>query len=455
MANLHRSGFVEVRQKIAEAISRAFRKLVVTDARAVEEALALFATDRNIHPGSLQVITEVYNRGEDHREAFFTILSSLDHSKVDFILNQIYAAMDTPEWLITLRADLDASIKKLSAAKPPPASLPPLRALADFFSDHFMRIFNFQYLVTRLCNAQNTSIALLKFISEKEGVHPAENWWNFENRLNSPDRIIITLEHFKMPYTPLVYIEVALAKGLIRKISRIIGDKRRPPDLSRADTAIFYSVNTTLSGLDGIALGAKMITRARDYLEQHYPRVHHFATLSPVPRFRDYLDRVLGGGEQPFLLTAPKVDANKHERFVSPDEVRAIAGELSAGGEKDARALPVSALLGKALGVKDWHENPALRGALERPLTALARYYLTREKRPGRGKGQRLANAYDPVANFHLSNGASIGSINYLANVSERGMYESYGMMVNYLYEREHQEQNKLLYSAGTVAVSE
>jgi malonyl-CoA decarboxylase len=59
------------------------------------------------------------------------------------------------------------------------------------------------------------------------------------------------------------------------------------------------------------------------------------------------------------------------------------------------------------------------------------------------------------VANFHLSNGASIGSINYLANVSGRGMREAYGMMVNYLYERAHQEQNKLLYSAGTVAVSE
>lgn len=449
MAAPHRSGFAEVRQKIAEAIARAFRKTPAADARAVEEALALFATDRNIHPGSLRVITDFYNGGEDHREAFFTILSSLDHSKVDFILNQIHAAMDTPAWLITLRADLDATVRRLSAVKPAPANLAALRSLAAFFSDHFMRIFNFQYLVTRLCNAQNTSIALLKFISEKEGVHPADNWWNFENRLNSPDRIIITLEHFKMPYTPLVYIEVALSKGLIRRISRIIGESRRPPDLRRADTAIFYSVNTTLAGLDGIALGAKMITRARDYLEQQYPRLHHFATLSPVPLFRDYLDRVLAG-ERSFLLTAEKVDANKHERFISPDGARAIAEGLGEAG-----APPLSTLLRKALATAGWHENTALRRAIERPLVELARFYLTREKRAGRERGERLPNAYDPVANFHLSNGASIAGINYLANPSERGMRESYGMMVNYRYERQHQEQNKLLYSTGAVAVTE
>jgi malonyl-CoA decarboxylase len=450
----HQSGFAEVRQKIAAALARAFRKAVSADTRAVEEALALFATDRNIHPGLLRVITDFYDGGDDRREAFFTILASLDHPKVDFILNQIHAAMDTPEWLIALRADLGAVIGRLSEARPQPANLQRLTALAALFSDHFMRIFNFQYLVTRLCNTQNTSIALLKFISEKEGVHPADNWWNFENRLNSPDRIIITLEHFKMPYTPLVYIEVALSKGLIRRISRIIGESRRPPDLRRADTAIFYSVNTTLAGLEGLALGAKMITRARDYIERHYPRIRRFATLSPVPGFRDYLDRVLAG-DRGFLLTAEKIDANKRGRFFTPAEARALAGALEAAGEKGAGALPLSVLLSKALGTAGWHENLPIRRAAEHPLVELTRYYLTREKRPGRGQGERLPNAYDPVANFHLSNGASIAGINYLANPSGRGMGESYGMMVNYRYERERQERNKLLYSSGKVVVEE
>lgn len=451
MAHTHAAGLAEIRKKIAIAIARAFRTPLAADPRAVEEALALLATDRTIRPESLRVLTDFYGGGEAHREAFFTILASLDHHKVDFILNQIYAAMDTPEWIITLRADLNDLIKRLSAASPPPAELASLRALADFFSDHFARIFNFQYLVTRFCTAQNTSVALLKFISESEGVHPAENWWSFEDRLNSPDRIILTLEHFKMPYTPLVYVEVALVKGLARSIGRIIGEKRRPPDLRRADTAIFYSVNTTLRGLEGIAFGAKMIARAREYIEEHYPQIRHFATLSPIPRFRSYLDRVLAGGAHPFLLTAQKIDANKHSRFVTAKGAAAIAGVV-AKGEK---APAISGLLATALGRDDWRATPALRGALEHPLTELVRYYLTREKRNGAGKLPASTAAYDPVANFHLSNGASIGCIDYLANTSERGMRESYGMMVNYLYERERQERNKLLYSAGTVAVGE
>lgn len=452
MAHAPRAGLAELRKKISAAIRHALGAPPAGTLRPVEEALALLATDRTIHPESLRTLTEFYAGGPQHREAFFAILASLDHRRVDFILNQIYAAMDTPAWLITLRADLHALIRDLEAARRPAEALEPLRELALFFSDHFMRIFNFQYLVTRCCNAQNTSVALLKFISEKEGVHPAENWWSFEDRLNSPDRIIISLEHFKMPYTPLVYVEVALARGLIRKITRIIGEKRRPPDLRRADTAIFYSVNTTMHGLGGIALGAKMLIRARAYLEEQYPRIRRFATLSPAPRFRDYLDQVVAGGEHPFLLSARKIDANKHRRFITQAGLRRLAaacGKEGAGGQTP----PLSELLEKALATPDWHENRGLRHALAHPMTELARFYLTREKRAGDRAG--AAVAYDPVANFHLSNGASIGSINYLANPSARGMEESYGIMVNYLYEGgERQEANKLLYAAGSVAVS-
>ena len=448
-AHAPHAGLAELRRKIGVAIRSALGAYTASEPRPVEEALALLATDRTIHPESLRILTEFYQGGAAHREAFFSILASLDHLKVDFILNQIYAAMDTPAWLITLPADLHALIRDLGAAGRPASVLEPLRELALFFSDHFMRIFNFQYLTTRCCNAQNTSVALLKFISEKEGVHPAENWWSFEDRLNSPDRIIISLEHFKMPYTPLVYVEVALARGLIKSISRIIGEKRRPPDLRRADTAIFYSVNTTMHGLGGIALGAKMLIRARAYIEEQYPRIRRFATLSPVPRFRDYLDRILSGGEQPFLLTARKIDANKHRRFISPAEMRRLAaacGEEEAGG----RTLPLSGLLRKALATPEWYSTRALARALTQPITELARFYLTREKRAADGSPA----AYDPVANFHLSNGASIGSINHLANPSGRGVEESYGVMVNYLYEGgERQEANKLLYAAGKVAI--
>jgi malonyl-CoA decarboxylase len=450
MTNEHVSGFGEIRKKIAESISQAIHTFSHTSRQGVEEALSLFASDKTIHPGSMKVILDFYKRGEVEREAFFTMLSALDPRKVDYVLNQIFAAMDTPEWLIRLRADLNKLIKKPASAKRDDGKLKSLKGLSRTFGDYFAQIFNFQYLAPRCCNAQNTSIALLKFISAKEGVHPTENWWNFENRLDSPDHIILSLEHFKMPYVPLVYIEVALSKGLIRKMSRILGDKRRPPDLGRADTAIFYSVNTTFPGLEGIALGAKMIIRAREYIQEHYPGIKRFATLSPIPRFREYLTAVLSGGGRHLRLTTQKIDANRRARFFSAEEAKAVRKELSKK-DKGAETLSHSAALKNVLNDEKWYENPALRKALEHPMKELVKYYLTKEKRFDSKTQTRTAHAYDPVANFHLSNGASIGSINYLANPSERGMRESYGMMTNYLYAAERQGKNKLAYAEGEV----
>jgi len=444
------SGLSEIRKKVAESISQTIQKLLIPERRSVERALSLLAGDLTIHPESMRIIREFYARGGEQREAFFSILASLDPRKSEFILNQIHASMDTPAWLISLRADLHALLKKAAAEKRPPEATAPLKNLSSIFTEHFKRVFNFQYLVTRCCNAQNTSISLLKFISEKEGVHPAEHWWNFENRLNSPDHIIISLEHFKMPYVPLVYVEVALSRGLIRMIARILGENRRVRDVAEADTAIFYSLNTTLPGLGGIGLGAKMIARAREYLRRYYPQLRYFATLSPIPSFRSYLAGVLGGGKHSFSLTREKIDANRKQRFISHAQLAELRAELSAK-EGEAASLPLSGLLARALSDEAWWENRTLRNLMESPMIALTRYYLTREKRMDSKTGSRTTDAYDPVANFHLSNGASIGSINYLANTSAKGLRESYGMMVNYIYEEERQERNKLLYSAGKV----
>jgi malonyl-CoA decarboxylase len=444
------SGLAEIRKKIAESITQKLQKLLIPERKSVEQALALLAGDQMIHAESMRTIRAFYERGEEQREAFFTILASLEPRKVEYILNQIHAAMDTPQWLIALRADLHELLKTLAADARLKEQTAPLKELASVFRNNFMRVFNFQYLVTRCCNAQNTSIALLKFISEKEGVHPTEHWWNFENRLNSPDHIIISLEHFKMPYVPLVYVEVALSRGIIRKIARILGEKRRVRDVADADTAVFYSLNTTLAGLGGIGLGAKMIARAREYLQAAYPQLRHFATLSPIPGFRKYLGAVLAGGEHSLSLTRQKIDINKKGRFITPAALSELRAEL-AKREKAAGTLPIAELFAHALADEAWWENPALRRLMEFPMTELTRYYLTREKRANRKTGARTTEAYDQVANFHLSNGASIGSINYLANTSAKGMKESYGMMVNYVYEADRQEKNKLLYSVGKV----
>ena len=451
MAEEHARGIAEIRSRISKALSLSFRRFLKTERLRLEEAISLLATDQAIHPESLAHIRSFYESGDAEKEVFFNTLALLEFRKIQFALNQIHATLDSPEWLIQLRADLFSLIKRQKAGGKA-EKLEPLKKLSDAFTYHFMQIFNFQYLNIRCCNARNTSIALLKFISEKEGVHPAKNWWSFENRLNSPDHIILTLEHFKMPYIPLVYIEVALADKLIRKIDRIIGEKRTVVDASRATTAIFYSLNTTLPGIKRIGLGGKMIVLAKRYLRAHYPNLRLFATLSPIPKFRGYLDAVLAGKGKHFSLTSRKIDANKHGRFFSDSEIRALREEL-AKSDADAAALPLSGLLARVLADEKWPSNAVFRKTLRRPLTELTRYYLEREKRVSHSTGERTSSAYDPVENFHLSNGAYIGGINYLANRSEKGLRESYGMMLNYVYDGRQLDRNKLLYGKGKVIV--
>ena len=443
---------VEIRQRIADAVSSTFFKFVKRDGENIENSLSLLATDRSIRPATVAAIREFYARGDEQKEAFLEVLAALDPSKIEYALSQIYAAMDTPEWLITIREDLGRLAKKRGAEKSTEKPLKPFKNLQAVFKDHFMRIFNYQYLVTRFCDASNTSISLLKFIARKEGVHPADHWWTFENRLNSPDHMILSLEHFKMPYIPLVYIEVALCRGLIRKIADIIGEKRKTCDISRANTAIFYSVNSTLDGLKGIGLGEKMIIRAKEYLEKNYPKIKNFATLSPSPQFAEYLRRVLKGGENHFRLTDVKIDANRRGRFFSAAEKKEIGAELARGAESP-ESLTLSGILRAVLSNERWYENPVFKKNMRGPLTALTRYYLEREKRQDRKTGQPLPNAYDPVANFHLSNGAYIGSINYLGNPCGSGLKESFGMMVNYIYDEKRLDENKILYSRGEVIV--
>jgi malonyl-CoA decarboxylase len=452
MPEMEHAEHPEVRQRIAEAISRTFFRFVKRDGQRIEEALSLLATDRTIRPGTVKAVREFYEEGDDQKEAFLEVLASLGARKVEYVLNQIYAAMDTPEWLITIREDLNRLSKKRSSEKSTEKPAQAFKELRAIFKDHFTRIFNFQYLVTRFCDASSTSISLLKFIAQKEGVHPAEHWWSFENRLNSPDHIILSLEHFKMPYIPLVYIEVALSRGLIRRITKIVGDKRRVLDVSRADTAIFYSVNSTMNGLKGVGLGEKMVIRAKEYLEEHYPQIKHFATLSPLPKFADYLMGVLKSPGHEFRLSSVKIDVNRRGRFFSNAEIKDIKAELSRRME-NVESLPLSDMLRSVFDDGKWSENKVFKKRMKGPLTALTRYYLEKEKRRDRKTGKPLPSAYDPVANFHLSNGAYVGSINYLGNPSERGLKESFGMMVNYIYDERRLDANKLLYNNGEVVI--
>jgi len=444
MAEERQGNIGEMSRKVAAAALGIFVK---PDEKKVSEALSLLSGGQTIQSGAINTLRDYYKRGKEEKHAFFKTLKSLDPGRIEIILNEIYAALDSPRWLIEIREDLSSLGRELKDAGDAEGAKD-YAGLGKAIVSYFHKIFNYQYLNLRVSDMYNTSLYLLKFMAAKEGVHPTEHWWAFEDRLNRPDRFILSIEHFKMPSIPIVYVEIALTQGIVRKLVQISDPSSKVVDPAAADTAIFYSINSTLQGLGGAGLAEKMIILAKRHLEKQYPRLKHFATLSPVPLFRSYLETVLAEKKHSFRLTRQKIDDNRNNRFFRKGDLKECAAAL---GKDD---LSPSECLKAALTTERWYENPALRSRLEQPLLAFLEYYLSREKRPEKGEAKPPARAYDPVANFHFGNGAYLGGMNYLANLSERGMKESFGMMVNYIYDSKKLDENKLAYESGKVSVS-
>lgn len=436
----------DFRHRVVAFLSRISRKfkLVKPEQECIEKDLSLLSTDQTSYTDSLKTIRKFYEQNKGHKVIFFQLLDAMLPARIDLILNQIYAAMDTPEWLITLREDLMSLEKK--------EKMPPMENLRCVFKEYFSKIFNFQYLNTKDCNSQNTSVKLLKYIAEKEGVHPSECWWSFEDRLNRPDRVILSLEHFKMPSIPLVYVEIAFSRGLIRNIAEIIGPECKSVDVCRANTAVFYSLNTTFDGLRGIGLGRKMIIRAGKFLKANYPHISCFVTLSPVLGFRNYLEIVLKTKDHGFTLTKEEINKNYRHQFLTKDETKKIRQELLKDTSQ-AKGYSISEILRTVLKKEEWFTKPVFYETMGHPLKSLVLYYLKWEKRVNSKTGKTGKESYDPVENFHLANGAYIGGINYCSDTSAYGLEKSFGMMVSYIYNERIMDINKSRYSEGNVVV--
>jgi malonyl-CoA decarboxylase len=209
-----------------------------------------------------------------------------------------------------------------------------------------------------------------------------------------------------MPDEPLIFIEVALVKGMADNIQALLNENSPVQDPEDTDTAIFYSINNTQKGLTGISFGNFLIKWVVAELSAELNNLKVFATLSPVPGFRKWLEPFLEKGDS-FLLKTVDIQAIKK---IKP-------------GDNTANSL-------LELLNSDWHKDEKVCAALKKPLMGLVVHYLVHEK-----KGIK---ALDPVTHFHLSNGASLERINWLADTSSKGMRESSGIMVNYLYKSTH-----------------
>ncbi len=313
------------------------------------------------------------------------------------LLTQFTSIPDGMRFLVDLRAAL------LALGRPALSDgNKSLAALEDDLKTLLSGWFDVGFLELRQIDWSSPASLLEKLVGY-EAVHEIRGWRDLKNRLDS-DRRCYAFFHPRMPTEPLIFVEVALVAGMAGSIQRLLDTHAPAGDPAQADSAIFYSISNCQRGLNGISFGNFLIKRVVDLLSQELPNIRHFATLSPMPGFRAWLDKTL---------------ADDTEKLFSAEESVALAGADGLRATLDNRA---------------WPRNQQTVRLLDPILQRLAARYLLVE-----GTGRR---ALDQVAHFHLSNGARVERINFLADTSEKGMRESAGLMVNYLYDPARIDQN-------------
>ncbi|KAI8997237.1 malonyl-CoA decarboxylase-domain-containing protein [Pilobolus umbonatus] len=246
---------------------------------------------------------------------------------------------------------------------------------------------------------QKSSAELLEKICLYEAVHAVKDWKDIKRRLEK-DRRVYAFSLKNIPNEPLVFVHVALVPTLSSSVQDIL-DQEVPSALNpnHVKSAVCYSI-TTQKGLGGINLGNYLIKRVVEELRTQFTQIDTFATLSPLPGFRKWL-----------------------MNHIEDESIGAVFKEA---------------------GVYDWKMkldrfNKEDQTELDRALMELCARYVLSEKRNGR-------NALDPVANFHLRNGASAHQIHWMADTSPQGLQNSFGIMINYKYNTDCTEQNNRLY---------
>ena len=263
---------------------------------------------------------------------------------------------------------------------------------------------------------------LLEKLIEYEAVHAIESWDDLRGRMG-PGRRIYAFVHPAMAADPLIFVEVALTRGIAARLPPLLDHAAVSAPVAGADTAIFYSISNAHRGLTGVSLGDFLIKRVVEELTADLPDIRNFATLSPIPGFRPWLEVALG--EVPSPLAAGE------RLHLAPDDPDRAEERLLAAMANDA-----------------WLADPVRSLELRPVLQRLCSHYLL-EVRSG-------ARAVDPVAHFHLSNGARVDRLNWAANPTPTGLRRSLGFMVNYRYSVPHIEANHDRYvSSGEISASE
>lgn len=408
-----RGGEVSARARAA-ALGRAYLAL---DRNGRERFLRVLAEDFDLSSAAIdEALSSVQaaETREEWRAARAALRRTLNPPRLR-LLRQFSSLPQGVKILVNLRAELI----------PLAADDPVLASLDDDLKALLALWFDVDLLELRRITWESASGALLEKLIAYEAVHAIESWKDLKNRLDF-DRRYFAFFHLRMPDEPLIFVEVALVEGMADNVQSLLDPSAPVHDPNEADSAIFYSISNAQRGLSGISFGNFLIKRVVDRLSHEFPKLKIFATLSPVPGFMLWLRSRMAEGDAELVL---------------PTERKAIGA--ASGVTRGVKGWFKETLEGSA-----WADDPALVKALKAPLMRLCARYLVLEKR-SRGM------ARDPVAHFHLSNGARMERLNWMADRSAKGLEQAAGMMINYRYDLARIDANHESYrSTGKPALS-
>ena len=382
-----------------------------------------------------QLLNALKKTSSPDRRAFFNFLVEQFQPDARAIANAAKAYLDhpSPATLANLQACAESPrlefFRRLNLAPGATAEIVELRhevlryagtdegmAALDGDLQHLLHTwFNRGFLVLRRIDWQ-TPAAILEKIIAYEAVHEIKGWDDLRRRLDPVDRRCFAFFHPALVDEPLIFVEVALTDSIASAIAPVLEARHRAdPSPEPPTTAVFYSISNCQGGLKGISFGSFLLKQVVEELGRELPSLKTFVTLSPIPSFARWLDRAL----------ASNGDVN-----ITAEDRRALAML------RDPRWVEVASARGP--------QADAIKTAL---MGSAAAYFLSARSADGR--------PVDPVARFHLGNGARLERINWLADKSERGLRSAHGLMVNYCYELSDIEKNHEAYAFnGNVAAS-
>ncbi|UHJ66071.1 malonyl-CoA decarboxylase [Melaminivora jejuensis] len=315
-------------------------------------------------------------------------------------------------FLVDLRAELLPRLKAERRLLPLDAELEQL--FSTWFDVAFLELRRLSW---------DSPASLLEKLIKYEAVHDIKSWADLKNRVGEHRRCY-GFFHPRLQGEPLIFVEVALVDAISDSITPLLDETAAPADLKRATTAIFYSISNTQTGLRGVSFGDSLIKHVVETLTEEFPRLRTFATLSPIPGFRAWLTKngatvlaELGDKERAELARALQLPAKS-----APELAQVLAAAAEQGLELPAKS------------------------PLRRLLKRSAARYLGQELKDGR--------PVDPVARFHLGNGARVERLNWAGDPSAKGIKQSFGLMVNYLYDLKRLDKHREQLAKGRIAVS-